>query len=157
MPSTQRLAEQFDVVGVDLSERQLELARRNVPGARFVCADFTGLDFPDGSFDGITALYSLTHVPREEHPVPFRKVARWLRPGGAFLTTLSVGGTEDWVGDFVGVTMFFSCHDADTSRALLREAGFELLGDEVVEQYEPGEGLARFLWITARTRPAEPS
>ncbi len=119
MPSTRRLAERFDVVGVDVSERQLALARRNVPGARFVCAEFSSLDFPDASFGGITALYSLTHVPREQHLALFRNIARWLEPGGVFLATLSASGGEDWVGDFVGVTMFFSSYDADTSRTLL--------------------------------------
>jgi hypothetical protein len=70
--------------------------------------------------------------------------------GGLFLATLSAGGTEDWVGDFLGVPMFFSCFDAETSGALLREAGFAVLSDEVVAQYEPGEGEARFLWVIAR-------
>lgn len=153
----QRLAERFDVVGVDMSERQLALARQNVPGARFVRADFASVNFPDASFGGVTALYSLTHVPREEHSALFRKIARWLQPGGAFLATLSVRGTVDWIGDFVGVTMFFSCYDADTSQELLREAGFELLTDEVVEQHEPGQGVARFLWVVARRHFANPS
>jgi len=157
IPSTQRLAERFDVVAVDVSERQLALARQNVPGAQFVCADFAGLGFPDASFGGISALYSLTHIPREEHAALFGNIARWLQPGGAFLATLSVGGTEDWVGDFVGVTMFFSCYDADTSRTLLRETGLELLADEVVEQHEPGEGVARFLWVLAQRRYGNPS
>ena len=145
VPSTQQLAERFDVVGVDVSEQQLALARRNVPGARFIWADFADLEFPAESFGGIVALYSLTHVPRERHRALFRKIVRWLQPGGAFLATLSVGGTEDWVGPFVGVTMFFSCYDADTSRTLLRDAGLDLVADEVVEQNEPGEGTSRFL------------
>jgi ubiquinone/menaquinone biosynthesis C-methylase UbiE len=153
VPSTRRLAEQFEVLGVDLSETQLALARAAVPGATFVCDDFASLDLPDGSFAGITALYSITHVPREEHAALFRKIARWLTDDGIFLATFSVGGTEDWHGDFIGVPMFFSCFDADTSKELLRAAGFELLVDEVVEQHEPGEGVGRFLWVLARRPP----
>jgi len=53
--------------------------------------------------------------------------------------------------------MFFSCYDADTSRTLLRETGLELLADEVVEQHEPGEGVARFLWVLAQRRYGNPS
>ena len=157
VPSTKRLSGRFSVVGVDVSERQLALARENVPNARFVCCDFADLDFPGGAFNGITALYSLTHVPREKHEAMFGKIAHWLQPGGVFLVTLSVGGTEDWVGEFIGVTTFFSCYDADTSRQLIRQAGFELVSDEVVEQHEPDEGVARFLWIIARKRFANRS
>ena len=45
VPSTRRLAETFAVVGADISEVQIGLARRNVPGARFVCADVVDLEF----------------------------------------------------------------------------------------------------------------
>jgi hypothetical protein len=38
IPLTRMLAETFDVTGVDISTRQIELARRNVPNARFITA-----------------------------------------------------------------------------------------------------------------------
>src|SRR6266498_631895 len=62
--SRRRFSERFDVVGVDLSEEQLQLARAEVPGATFVQADFADLDFPAESFDAVAALYSFVHVPR---------------------------------------------------------------------------------------------
>ena len=37
--NTLHLAKSFDVVGVDVSERQIAEARRNVPDADFICAD----------------------------------------------------------------------------------------------------------------------
>jgi hypothetical protein len=48
--------------------------------------------------------------------------------------------------------MFFSSFDADTNRRLLREAGFDLLRDDVVTMHEP-DGPATFLWALA-TRPS---
>ena len=65
VPSTQLLAERFKVVGVDISQAQLRLARENVPQASFIQADLFELDFPDAAFAGITALYSISHVPLE--------------------------------------------------------------------------------------------
>jgi trans-aconitate methyltransferase len=43
--STFRLAERFDVLGVDLSARQIDLARANVPRATFPRADLTEVRF----------------------------------------------------------------------------------------------------------------
>jgi SAM-dependent methyltransferase len=147
--STRFLAERFEVVGVDISGAQIHLARRNVPGATFIHADISELSFADASFAGVAALYSLSHLPREEHRDLFRTIASWLEPGGLFLATLGAAGTADWAGEWLGVPMFFSSHDADTSRALLRGAGFELVRDEVVEMREPEQTVA-FLWVLAR-------
>jgi cyclopropane fatty-acyl-phospholipid synthase-like methyltransferase len=148
---TKRLAERFDVVGVDISEEQLRLARSKVPAATLVRADFAELDFPADTFDGVTALYSAMHVPRDDHADLFARIRRWLKPGGLFLASLSHVGGEDRTDEWLGVEMFFSGFDADTNRALVREAGFELLADEVVWMWEPEpEGETAFLWVLAR-------
>jgi cyclopropane fatty-acyl-phospholipid synthase-like methyltransferase len=146
---TERLARRFEVVGVDISEEQLRLARAAAPGATFVQVDFAELDQPAESLDAVTAFYSIVHVPRDRHPALFARIERWLRPGGLFLASLShLGGpgrTEEWLG----VEMFFSGFDAETNGRLVREAGFELLSDELVWMREP-EGDAAFLWVLAR-------
>jgi ubiquinone/menaquinone biosynthesis C-methylase UbiE len=152
VPSTKQLAERFEVVGVDISEEQLRLARGNVPAATFVGGDLSELEFEDETFDGITAFYSISHVPREEHDAVFKKVARWLRPGGFFLASLAAVGSPDWTGEWLGVPMFFSSYDADTNRRLLEAAGLALVVNEVVSMREP-EGEAAFLWVLAE-RPS---
>jgi ubiquinone/menaquinone biosynthesis C-methylase UbiE len=144
-----RLADRFDVTGVDISEQQLLLARAEIPNAEFVHADLAELDVPAESFDAVTAFYSISHVPREEHAALFGKIARWLRSGGLFLASLSANGTDDWTEEWLGVEMFFSGFDADTNRRLIREAGFELVLDEVVTMQEP-ETEATFLWVLSR-------
>jgi ubiquinone/menaquinone biosynthesis C-methylase UbiE len=153
LPSTRELAQRFDVVGVDISQAQIERARRNVPDATFVDADLARFDLPDHSFDGVTAFYSLSHIPREEHAQTFARIARWLVPGGLFLATLGAADSPDWSGEWLGVPMFFSAFDADTNRDLLRAAGFTLLLDEIVTMHEP-EGPVSFLWVIAQ-RPIE--
>jgi cyclopropane fatty-acyl-phospholipid synthase-like methyltransferase len=146
---TARLATRFDVVGVDLSEEQLRLARATVPEATFLQADFLELDFPPESFDAITAFYSIVHVPRDEHPALFGRILRWLKPGGLFLASMSHVGGPDRTEEWLGVEMFFSGFDAETNRRLVREAGFELLAEEVVWMREPELEVA-FLWVLGR-------
>jgi SAM-dependent methyltransferase len=144
-----RLADRFEVVGVDISERQLELARAAVPGAAFVQADFTALEFPAAAFDAVTALYSLVHVPRAAQGDLLARILRWLKPGGLFLASMSHVGGEDRVDEWLGVDMFFSGFDAETNSRLVREAGFELIADDLVWMREPESEVA-FLWVLAR-------
>lgn len=146
-----RLANRFDVTGVDISARQLRLARAAVPEATFVQADFSSLEAPAGAFDAVTAFYSIVHVPRDEQPGLLGRIRRWLKPGGLFLASLSHVGGDDRTDEWLGVEMFFSGFDAETNRRLVREAGFELLEDELVWMREPEpEGEVAFLWVLAR-------
>jgi cyclopropane fatty-acyl-phospholipid synthase-like methyltransferase len=153
LSSTRMLASHFAVTGVDFSEVQLDAARHNVPEASFLHADLTQIDFPPESFAGVTAFYSIIHVPRDEHGPLFERVARWLVPGGLFLATLGSGDDPDWLGEWLGQPMFFSGHDADTNRRLLKAASFELLIDDIIDTPEP-EGPMPFLWILAQRRLA---
>ena len=144
-----RLAGRFDVVGVDVSEQQLLLARAGAPAATFLHGDFARLDFPARSFDAVTALYSFVHVPRREHQPLLARIARWLKPGGLFLASLTHVGGPDRTEQWLGVDMFFSGYDAETNTLFVRRAGLELLAHELVFVSEP-EAEVGFLWVLAR-------
>ena len=55
VPIAKMLADKFDLIGVDFSKAQIELAKKNVPNAHFFCQDMTELDFPDETLDGISS------------------------------------------------------------------------------------------------------
>jgi 2-polyprenyl-3-methyl-5-hydroxy-6-metoxy-1,4-benzoquinol methylase len=137
----------FGVTGVDSSARQIELARSSVPGAGFIHADMTNVEFATKSFDAVVAFYAITHVPREEHAILLRRIASWLEPGGIFLASLGAaslpGSTEAWLGTH----MFFSHYDAQANERLVRDAGFSIERAEVIDE-EKDDG--RFLWVIAR-------
>ena len=149
VPDTQLLAERFRVTGVDVSPEQVRRATAAVPSAEFVCADFTELELPQGSFDAVAAFYSFNHVPRDLLAPLFRSIRGWLVPGGLFLTALGTSNEEGWIGEWLGTRMFFSSFPPLTNSRLVEQAGFELLRDEVVDFLEP-EGEAVFQWILAR-------
>jgi SAM-dependent methyltransferase len=154
VPMTRALAAGRRVTGVDISARQIELARAAVPEATFVHADMTALDLAPASFDAVVAFYSLTHVPRADLPALLASVRGWLRPGGVFLASMGAQDAPDEVEeDWLGAPMFFSHHGAKKNRAMVRQAGFEL--EEAVVEAEPEDRHdALFLWVVAR-RPAE--
>jgi ubiquinone/menaquinone biosynthesis C-methylase UbiE len=135
-----------EVTGVDASLGQIMRARRNVPEANFVHADMTSIQLPSQRFDAVSAFYSITHVPRNEHEALIRRIATWLRPNGLFVA--SFGSSEgDWLGEWLGIPMFFSHLDPDETKRLINDAGFRLEQAELVKQ---DNEEATFLWIEAR-------
>ena len=112
------------VEGVDASSAQIERACLNVPTADFHVGDMTGIERHPGTYDAVVALYSITHIPRDEHASLFLRIYTWLKPGGLFLASLGARDTPDWTGNWLGTTMFFSHFNAETNLRLLSEAMF---------------------------------
>jgi ubiquinone/menaquinone biosynthesis C-methylase UbiE len=80
-----------DVIGVDAAPGMLEIARREVTGARFEEMDFAALRFEDASVDVVLAAHSLLFATDQA-----AVLAEWLRvirPGGRL--SLSVPGPRN--------------------------------------------------------------
>jgi SAM-dependent methyltransferase len=155
VPMTRSLAMGRRVTGVDISARQVELARAAVPEATFIHADMSALELPPASFDAVVAFYSLTHVPRADVPGLLTAVHGWLRPGGILIASMGAQDSPDAVeADWLGAPMFFSHHGAKKNRALVRRAGFDL-EEAVVEEEPEDRHAALFLWVVARRRPRD--
>lgn len=69
-----------EVVGIDLTEAMLEVARARVPEVRFLVGDACKLPFPDQSFDAATMAFGLRNI--NDHQRALGELARVLRPGG---------------------------------------------------------------------------
>jgi SAM-dependent methyltransferase len=69
----------FEVTCVELGERLAAVARRNVPEARLIVADFETWE-PDAEFDAVTAFTAFHWLDAETR---FERAARALRAGGA--------------------------------------------------------------------------
>jgi SAM-dependent methyltransferase len=150
LPTTKRLAERFALTGIDLSPRHIQLARQNVPRATFMQGDMTTVEFPQATFDGVAAFYSITHVPRTEHAGLLRSIAGWLRPGGLLVAAMGYGDTEGAVEkDWLGAPMYFSHYDGETNKGLVVEAGFQIVNAHEETAEEDGRPCT-FLWIVAR-------
>lgn len=149
-PTTREWADHFALLGVDSSRSQVALARACVPNGTFMVADMAEFAFPPASFDVVTALYSLIHVPRVEHEALLGRIAGWLRPGGLFVATMGAADNPGAVEpDWLGAPMFFNHFDAATNRRLVMETGLAVEFAEEVTIWEYGQP-ARFLWIVAR-------
>jgi demethylmenaquinone methyltransferase / 2-methoxy-6-polyprenyl-1,4-benzoquinol methylase len=68
------------VVGLDFSERMLELARAKAPAIEFVQGNALELAYPDGSFDAVTVGFGARNFADLDRGL--RELARVTRPGG---------------------------------------------------------------------------
>ena len=133
------------VTGVDFSPKHLALARKHVPQAEYIQGDFTQVAFAPGSFDAVTAFYSIFHIPRREHPALFAKIHRWLKPGGRILFTLGTGDMEcDEELEWLVAPMMWSSYPPEENLQILEETGFGVLQTD----YEGAPGDAEYhFWL----------
>jgi SAM-dependent methyltransferase len=81
-----------DVVGLDQSERMLEVARTQAPGATFVRGDALSLPFGDGEFDRVFTSYFYCHLEEGDRP---RFLAEARRVAPELIVVASVPGAGD--------------------------------------------------------------
>lgn len=142
------LSSGFDVVGVDVSERQIKEARKNVPDAEFLCGDVREFVFSPESFDAVVSFYCFNHIARDSYRDLLRRLHRWLKPKGVLICSFGIGDTDEWVGDWLGVKTHFSSYDRESTLSIVRDAGFIVEEENIETDWEDGEETS-FLWVVA--------
>jgi cyclopropane fatty-acyl-phospholipid synthase-like methyltransferase len=124
-----------DIVGVDLHEagvsagRELAAERGLSDRARFEVADASKqLPFPDGTFDAITCIDAINHLP--DRPATIREWARLLKAGGRLLFTNPTVVTGPLTGEELRVRSsigFFLFVPAGYDQQVIEECGLRLV------------------------------
>ena len=79
----------IDYIGVDFSEKLIEIAKKKYPKIKFQVADALNLPFPNNYFDKIYSIAVLHHIPSEKFRRQFLEEARRiLKPNGFFILTV---------------------------------------------------------------------
>ncbi|MDH6223417.1 SAM-dependent methyltransferase [Streptomyces sp. MJP52] len=116
-----------DVLGVDVSPVMVELASRQVPGARFRLADARELPLEEASFDAVTVYFSLLQMTREEQTGLVRRLARAVRPGGTVVLATVPVDVDDVPHAFMGHPVRVSSFAAAGFEELARGAGLTVV------------------------------
>lgn len=79
------------VIGIDLSENSIAIARERNPGLEFHVDDMLGDYAYIGTVDGIACIAGLVHLPVEQLQTAFQRMSAVLKPGGRALFTVRDG------------------------------------------------------------------
>lgn len=112
----------FDVEGLDLSQRMLELAKKRHPNITFHHADICEWDFSK-AFDFISAWDSIWHIPLAKHEAVLVKILQNLTPGGVCIFT--AGGLDapgEKLDSAMGPQMYYSVLGIPKMLSLISEA-----------------------------------
>jgi SAM-dependent methyltransferase len=99
-----------DVVGLDLSEEMIAVARRRHRELSFAVASMLDLPYPDDAWAGAVAIYSIIHFDPADRLRAFSEFARTLRPEGLLLISFHVDGPGFAAGDVNHLQNFLGHH-----------------------------------------------
>ncbi|MEV0184744.1 methyltransferase domain-containing protein [Streptomyces sp. NPDC050625] len=141
LPTARQLTDAgMEVVGIDLSDGMITLAREHVPAARFHrmdIADLGGGGSGDlGRFDAVTAFFALLMLPRAEIALALRTIHRLLVPGGLFALSMVEADVDYFRIPFLGGHIRVSGYLREELRELVEAARFEVV-DESSCAYAP--------------------
>lgn len=86
-----------DVVGIDLSQGMLDVAKGNASGVKFIQMSVCDLDFPDKFFDGIWCNSVLLHLSKKQCKKAMTELSRVLKSGGILYVSVRKGEDKELV------------------------------------------------------------
>lgn len=131
----------FQVIGVDLSNNLLKLAKKNCPDIKFIQADLVKLPFKNEFFNGIWASACLVHLEKQLILKALLEFKRVLKPNG--VTCLSVqnrkGKTSGWAKDAHSQEgRFFQFLNMTEIKSLVTRSGLKIIKSFSKKSSRPG-------------------
>ncbi|MBI2050740.1 MAG: class I SAM-dependent methyltransferase [Parcubacteria group bacterium] len=131
------------VLGIDFSDKLIEIAKRDVPGVEFLVIDMKDAGTLEREFDGIFSQASLLHIPKKEVIAVLKGLASRLKKGGH----LYIAVKEKWEGqDEEQVVVeegygyqyerFFSYFTKEELRGYLKELGMEAVFESATPMHK---------------------
>ena len=62
------------IIGIDISEKQIELAKKNFPNQTFELKDMSEVQMGKFRVDAVVSFYAIFHIPNVEHARLFEKI-----------------------------------------------------------------------------------
>ncbi|WP_447006506.1 class I SAM-dependent methyltransferase [Saccharothrix isguenensis] len=148
-----------DVLGVDVSATMVDIARHQVPRARFLHADVREWETEDASWDAVCAFFPFLQMTRDEVAAVLVRIARWLKPGGLLAMVTVPMDVEDLEVPFLGHTVRLTSFATPDLLDLVTRAGLTVL-DTRSTAFSPdreGQPDEEHLFVLAEAAQAQAS
>jgi SAM-dependent methyltransferase len=126
-----------NVIGIDISENMIKLAKERNPSIRFDIGDMLDLNLLDESIGGAMAFYSIIHICPNLLGQVFSEICRILLPNGVFLFSCHFGTGVIEVDNWFEKGLKYHCYlyKPDELTGKLRKAGFSDVSVQIRESY----------------------
>jgi len=122
----------FFPIGIDLSEKMLDVARNSCNKSLFLNMDMRNIGKILWKFDGVWSCGSLYHLKKNEIFDVLLKIYRILKTDGIFFIAVKEGEGEKLIyKNDLGVEKFYSLFSKVEIVDMLRDANFEILNIEI--------------------------
>ena len=139
----------LNVMGIDISEKCIDIARNYNRDMTFKRMDMMNLQVDDQSIDGIIAFYSIIHTPKENIDKIFQEFKRALKIGGKVMLAVKEGkgeGLEDHILDS-DMSIYFSYFTKKEVETYFISNGFKIIFLECRTPYSDEIAISRIYAI----------
>lgn len=123
----------MSVLGIDISKKFIEIAKREYPAGEFRVIDMNKIDQMREKFDAVFAQASILHLPKKEGATILKKFSDVLKPGGICFVSVKerrvdgVAEEQKTESDYgYDYTRLFSYYTEEDLRAYYEKAGFDV-------------------------------
>ena len=146
----------LDILGIDISENMLQLARSNNPEAHFRKMDALQMHTLDHEFEAITAGFCLPYLSKEESLNFIRKCAKMLKHEGMLYLSLmeSAHGYSEYVGSTTDPSeqLYTFYHEKEYLLEFLEENNFRIIAAVKLENKHNKPGVQDLVIVAQKVR-----
>lgn len=119
----------FDVMGIDLSKKMLNIAIKRFPDIKFKLMDMTNIKLIDNSFDALFIAYSLFHLPPNKIEETMEGFIKLLKRKGIIMLILQEGKGDAIIDEPFNPShkMYINYFNKDILYDLLEKYNFKIL------------------------------
>jgi ubiquinone/menaquinone biosynthesis C-methylase UbiE len=143
----------LNVIGIDISDKCIEIATGYNSGMEFRIMDFSQMDFADNTINGIISFYSIIHTPKKFLDQIFSEFKRVLKPGGKLLLSVKKGDDESLLDEFLGYNtkIFFTHFNEEEIAGYIEKSCLRLISLETRNPYKDEILLDRIYTIAEKS------
>ena len=140
------------IIGVDISEKCIEIARKQFPEIHFEVGDFSNLKYNDNHFDGLISYYSIIDTPKIYVDKIMKEFNRVLKKNGLLLLVVKEGEEEGYQNELLGIKtdIYVSFFKTGEIKKYLEANGFEIVKIQTRSPYDDEIKMNRIFSISRK-------